>query len=376
MTEASKNLERAFIDVLGQKQDKPQIFPGLMGAYIGGRPTTIVDGRPDFVWVRIRGATSEPVQAFNEKVSPTFNLPVLIQRDPNVENRWVVIGRDPGAYEDYGGVAYLPSHGKDHSFAGGALTGNDITWVYKRQFMPLLPRPLSTGVLSIHISDGFYFSQGIYHWWVGSGTKTLEEFIPTGGVNAKFVTVSIDSAQEVLVYEGGVEFPAANYPNPLASYIALPSQDEVIPIAAVYLTTGSQWIGWNEIYDLRLAPTVPPGTGTFVNVLDDGILLGGANTFDFGNHIDVSFSGGNARIDATVPVLNRGTPTPLDTISGTYWKVPDDSYASGSLNVAVNGIVQSESIDFTEQHPGSGTYQYTEAPNTGSVHYAFYGVWK
>jgi hypothetical protein len=77
VAEGRKRLERAVTGALDQKKDKPTLFKGLMGAYVGGTETVVVPERTDFVFVRLRGATGEVIQAFNDNVMEVFDLPGL-----------------------------------------------------------------------------------------------------------------------------------------------------------------------------------------------------------------------------------------------------------------------------------------------------------
>ena len=309
-----KAFEGAFGEALKGKVDKPVIHPGLLGAYLDdGRPVVTVSNRPDYVWVRIRGATSEPIQAFNDTVGRHFDLPVLVARDENNPIRWKVIARDVGAYADWGGGGYLPSHGLDHSFAGAPNTGGDIAWIYKRQFMPLLPRPSDTGTKSIYVEAGYYFANGKYNWWPGSGSSDFESFQPTGAHNSKFVTVYIDPDDGILQYTAGPEFNAYEPSGTFTNFIALPESEGGIPIAAVYLTSGTQWINWSEIYDLRLAPisTDVSVSGTVI-VLDNGVPLGSADRLNFsGPGFVTTISGSYAEIASEDWVETAG-----DTMTG------------------------------------------------------------
>jgi hypothetical protein len=60
--------------------------------------------------------------------------------------------------------------------------------------------------------------------------------------------------------------------------------------------------------------------------------------------------------------------------TGLYWQVPDESYATGSVSIMINGIWQRPVTDFTEQFAASGTILLGEAPITGSVLAATWGV--
>jgi len=252
-----KALERAVKGALDTKRDKLRLVPALMGAYVNGQKTLQVAGRPDFVWVRLRGATSEVAQAFNDVVGEHWDLPILIKRDEMAHDRWRVHARDIRAYADWGGASYTPPHAESHSFGDPNQTGGiDPVWIFKRQFMPLLPRPTVSGSMAIYLEPDFYYFEGEYHWWPGSGTTSLGGYLPTGAFNARFVTVYLDGSLRIPQFLAGPEFDFVSYgPWGVATdpgtYISLPDSSQGIPIAAVRLYTGSTTIGWGDIYDLR-----------------------------------------------------------------------------------------------------------------------------
>jgi len=429
MVGGKKRLRKVLKATLDGKADKPTLVPGLLGAYINGIPTITVAGRPDFVWVRLRGDESARIQAFNEKVAEHFELPILVARDKDLADIWYVHGRDLRQYESWEGAAYGPPHGSSHSFAGAPYTGSDIVWTNKRQYMPMLPRPVASGSMGIWIHSDFYYFDGRYHFWPGSGTGDIFSALrPTGSLNSRYVTVYIDENGNPAGLVGA-EFETIYAGDP-ATYISLPTSDQGVPVAAVLLQTGTQWIGWGEIYDLRNpnAPLWP--TGSFITVFDEGAYRGFVNGInfvgdnvevvvsgsyahvmvsgtaggnggvdqigiyalddgvprcsgswvDFGNRLDVSCSGTVIRVDATASDLAGDKvvvtqPSPLNTATGTYWLVPDEIFRTGSLGLAVNGLVQTPTIDYAEQYPGSGTFQFiSEGPPTGSFLTVWYGV--
>jgi hypothetical protein len=343
-----RRLEEALEEVLGSKQDVARQVPAALGAYINGQKTIVVNGQPDYVWCRIRGNTSERVKAFNADpgVGHHWDLPIILVRDPNFPDVWKVKGRDLRRYRDWGksgnlpqSSPYLPPHGSDHSFSGQAGMGADPVWVFKRQMMPLLPHPQPTGSMAIEIGSDFYYFGGQYRWFASTGTPGLESFLPTGGTNGRFVTVYIDGASGNPALLVGEEINAVTPPIDPGDYIPIPSTGQGIPVAAVFLLTGTTRIGWGEIYDLRHPHTsVPVGAGA--------------------NRMVV------------------GQPTSLgDGATGVYWIVPDGEYYTGSLALALGGVVQTPSIDYQEQFPGSGTFEFlTERPPTGSVQTVWYGV--
>ncbi|KKK91745.1 hypothetical protein LCGC14_2709870, partial [marine sediment metagenome] len=216
-----KRLEGALRDVLDTKADRVKHVSASLGAYIDGVQMITVPGRDDFVWCRIRGSTSELVQAFNDTVGHHWDLPILIYRDPEAPAFWKVFGRDANRYEDWNSKSYLPPHGRSHSFTG--KEGADPVWVAKRQYMPMLPRPVTTGSMAVFIESDFYYFDGQYHWWPGSGTTDLTSFKPTGAFNARFVTVYIDGDTGNPAYLRGNEWSTFSPPDDPGDFIVLPT---------------------------------------------------------------------------------------------------------------------------------------------------------
>ena len=300
--EGRKQLARAIADSLSTKQNKPDLVPALIGAYVNGQKTLVVAGRPDFLWVRLRGNTSEPVKAFNGEagVGAHWDLPVLVFRDEVDPNIWKIYGRDVRVYQDYGGASYLPRHGYTHSFGGSGSIGNDVAWIYKRQWMPLLPRPNATGTMSIYIEPGFYFTGDQYKYWPGSGTTDLTSHKPTGAFNGNFVTIYLDAEIESLAYLKGPELNVYAPPFDPGDHIGVPPLGAGVPIAAVWLVTGTTDIGWFDIYDLRATEHVQPTGTAGVILLDEGLLLGQMSHIDFrGGGVAVTRSGSFADVSIT-----------------------------------------------------------------------------
>ena len=400
--DAQKKLERALLLALDTKQNKPVLVPGIMGAYVDGVQQIRVATRRDFVWVRLRGSTSEVIQAFNEMVSLTWDLPILVYRDPAAPDIWKVYGRDVRQYDNWQGASYLAPHADAHSFARRAHTGSDVVWIYKRQFMPLLPHPNATGStsLSLYLEADYYYFGGQYHWFPGTGTAALASSKPTGAMNARYVTVYIDGPTGDLGYLDGPEFNAYLPPLDPGDYIEVPTPAEGIPICAVLLMTGTTMIGWGEIYDLRLAATPTPAvagvSGVFV-VNDEGVLLGAVSTMNFvGPGVSVSLSGTYATVvvpaypgtmhwDDGVPI---GTGTIIDwglglvaTISGTVVLVKQILGApnTGSIVVLEDGGIEGSTTQMDFVGAGvdvtmSGTRARVDVPlSTGIASYLLAG---
>lgn len=115
-------------------------------------------------------------------------------------------------------------------------------------------------------------------------------------------------------------------------------------------------------------------TGT-IQVRDNGLLEGASiDTLDFQPGLNVEVTGSVAFIKpCNSTYLLVGIPDPLGSITGTYWKV-GGIYATGSLAVFLNGVAQRPGVDYNEQYANSGTFSFAEAPPTGSVFSAMWGV--
>jgi len=74
-----KRYERSISALAGRKTTKPQYFSGQLGVTTGGENVVEVTNRPGFVWVKLRNQLNELIQAFNDEVSPVFDLPVMVE---------------------------------------------------------------------------------------------------------------------------------------------------------------------------------------------------------------------------------------------------------------------------------------------------------
>ena len=221
------------------------------------------------------------------------------------------------------------------------------------------------------------------------------------------------------------------------AYIPTPNIATQIPLTAVRLDTGTYNIGWENLYDVRQwVSAVPTGTssgggsssGTTINIWDEGIFkgtadtlnvvgsladisvsgtvarlfitgstsggtvnppitgsfvvqnngltLGSATILNFTNGVTASISGSTAQIQVTgtASYVRTAPPLSLSTVTGTYWKTQEGIFLSGSLALFNQGHALIPSIDYLEQYPTSGTFQYISTPPTGTYNLAIYGV--
>lgn len=358
-----KRIEKSIRDLLSVKQDKVRYFPALLGAYVNGQKTLQVSGRPDFVWCRLRGGTSEVIQAFNDKVALHWDLPVLVYRDPEAPNQWRIHGRDIRAYQDWEGASYMPPHADSHSFSGGERTGSDVVWTYKRQYMPMLPRPIASGTMAVYIEPDFYYFEGGFHWWPGSGTADLSSYRPTGAYNARYVTVYIEGDSGNPAVLAGDEFSMILPPDDPGSYIPIPTPDQGVPIAAVTLQTGTSRIGWGEIYDLRNPNRPADVTGSTISIYDESVYMGAVQGLNIvGDNVVAVVSGSIAHIYHTGSAGGGGHETGTMVIydEGTWLGVFDEMRFIGEgVQVFNSGTYAAIAI--------TGSAATVEPPVTGSV---------
>lgn len=247
-----RRFERSLKLFSERKKDEEIFFSGLLGIVINGEQTVDVSGRDGFVWVRLRNAQNEYIQAFNPTTAQVYNLPVLVKRDEHTPTRYVVVGRDSGRYQNWGSSSpYFAHHGNVHSFGPGG--GADVTWVYGRQFMPLNAAPSGTsGGPNVIVHPYTYFFNDNWHYAGGTGTSSLLTSKPTND-QARLVLLYLDVPSGNPLLTAGSEFDASlTGSSQIVPYIPdLGDPLTQIPIAAVRLVSGTARIGWDNIYDLK-----------------------------------------------------------------------------------------------------------------------------
>lgn len=232
-------------------QKEVTTYSGLLGLAIGGQKQVNVDSRPGFVYVRLRDNLSEVLQAHNDKVSPIYDFPVVIQRNGN---RWVVVGKDTNRYDTWMTSApFLPKHGNQHSFDRDLGTGGDPVFVYPDQFMPLLVYPSGTYGASMLLIAPYVLRREDDFIYVGNtGTQNLLSYKPTDNqAILGLITLNTDSGNpEVLIASGtpiagGITGTAGILP-----YLPFPSSTQE-PLYAFRLVSGTTSVNWPNLYNIR-----------------------------------------------------------------------------------------------------------------------------
>lgn len=422
-----KNLHRQVKGMLEDKSDALNPISGDLGITISGQKTVEVSNREGYVWVRLRGSQSELIQAYNASVSPIFDLPVLVIRQGN---RYAIYGRDIQRYDDWGVTPYLPKHGTQHSFNPELGMGGDVTWVYSRQFVPMLAMPSGTSGAGQVIINSFVYRNPGDGSWEYIGDTASDNTLPAKPTNnqARMMLLYWDLSANDSAMLTGTPFDASiTGTSAVLQYIPTTTDQSRIPLAGIRLVSGTSVIGWDNIYDVRQfavntpAPFsgggvsiwdegVPQGTGTTLNFLgagvtasisgsvasitvsnsppvtgsvviqDEGIVKGSALTLNFvGSNIDASISGTIARIFVTGSVGGGGGVVAADMwTSGSTGAGIRPSETAGSDATGQNSLahgVGTMAVGQASHAEGSGTLASgtaSHAEGAGSQAYGDY----
>jgi len=249
LSRAQQQIRKAFLGHLAKKQDTPILIPGLLGTYSGGSAVVQVPNRPDYVYVRLRGVQSELVEALNRSVLRSFNLPVLVIREGG---HWRVYDvNEAGMSTGGSGQAFLPNHGAQHSFSGGTGSAQgDITWVFKRQFMPLLTRPTAPNSMGVYVESDYFALGGSFVWFAGTGTPQFTSLVPVVSNQALFVTVYLDHNGN-LDYITGTSFAYTGSVSDPDGLVPMPAVGDGIPLSSIFIYNTQTKVGWPDIWDVR-----------------------------------------------------------------------------------------------------------------------------
>lgn len=337
---------------------------GVLGLTIGGSQVVEVPGRNAFVYVRLHDNMSEVIQVFNDKVSPSYDLPVIIVRRGN---RYEILGRDTQRYNDWGDYsAYLPRHGHTHEMdiEGGGF--GDPVFTYSRQFMPYVLFPSGTmGAPDLVMSPHVLQNPDKSWRYIGlTGTPNLTPtYNPPTGTQAVMVTIYLDAYTGnpgILVGSGSYFSETITGTPDVLPYVPIVTNPMYIPLGAVRLVTGSLALSWDNIYDLRqfihFTPTGSGGGGlSSMPVYNTGSLVGNADQLDFQYPLRVGITGSHAypyldgvldAIEDVTAQIPTGTPVNHYTVTGTI--------AIGTESLYYNGLRQQYPNHYTVDLNGHG----------------------
>lgn len=295
-----KNLHRQVKGILEDKSDKLNLISGSLGITIDGQKTVEVSNREGYVWVRLRGSQSELIQAYNASVSPIFDLPVLVVRQGN---KYAIYGRDIQRYDNWGITPYLPKHGTQHSFSPENGQGGDVTWIYSRQFVPMLASPSGTsGAGLLNINPSVYRTpEGAWEFIGDTSTPNILVAKPTDS-QARMMLLYWDLDTDAPAMLTGTTFSATlTGTASVLPYIPTTTNSRRVPLAGIRLVSGTSVVGWDNIYDLRqFAVNVPPSFSGGFGIMEEGVIQGTGTILNFiGEGVTALVSGSIARIHVT-----------------------------------------------------------------------------
>lgn len=298
------NFLNSFEEFDNTVQKQPTQYAGILGLPIDGAKIVDVVSRVGFVYVRLRDNLSEVVQVYNDKVSPVYDLPVIIQRNGN---KWVVVGRDLNRYDNWGTSApFLPAHGSQHSFDRDRGTGADPVWVFPDQMMPLLVYPSGTSGAGMLMIAPYMLQRDSDFAYVGNtGTHNLLIYKPTNA-NAIVGLVGLNTitGNPVVLIASGTPMPGASTGSSVVAQYAPYPPSDVEPLYLFRLVSGTTSLTWRNLYNARQfiggGSSTGSSGGASLAFQDEGTPLGTPSTVNFvGSPVSVTVSGTVARVFIT-----------------------------------------------------------------------------
>jgi len=340
---------------------KPQIvkeISGLLGIPINGNLAVEVPNRNGFVYVRLRNNTNELIQAFNEKVSPVYGLPVLVVWRVN---RYEIQGRDTSRYQDWGSYsAFLPRHGSQHSLNFDDGQGGDVSFIYSRQFIPYASIPSGTeGSGNVFIMP-HVFRDPTDATWNYLGDTSSDNFLPAkpadaSGTMARMMLLYWNLNTDAPAILTGTFFDSSlTGTAAILPYVPLLTSQKHVPLSAIRLVSGTETILWDNIYDMRqfaTSSTLPSFEGGF-GVQDEGIPQGTGTIFNFvGAGVVASISGSVVNVN----ISSAGGGGGVDQI-GIYALEEGSAIGTGTqMNFVGAGVTASR----------TGTMIFVDIPGGG-----------
>ncbi len=298
----SNKLKKSFSSFDNLFSKKPVILSGELGIDINNTHIVEVPGRDSYVYVRLRSNLSEIIQAFNDKISPSHGLPVLLQREGN---RYTIIGRDTQRYSEWEEkTPILKNHASTHILdKEGGNIGTDPVYVYPYQFLPSLVSPFPGGNTSnVYIFPCPINFNNSWKYIGNTGTQKLTTYNPTSG--ARFLLISLDvvTGNPYILATTGSYIPEnITGTSQMISYLPNIDTTRYMPLSYVRLLSGTSTIGWESIYDVRqfinMATTGSNGGISSIGIQEGGLNEGNAGIINFvGTGFDISVSGTTARV--------------------------------------------------------------------------------
>lgn len=248
---ANKKLKKVYQEFNKTLAKKEEVIFGDLGIYLGGKQVVSVPNRPAYVYVRLRSSRSEVVQAFNDKVSQRWDLPVELAYKGG---KYIVLGKNEGLFSDWvNDEPYMAKHADSHILnREGGKIGGDVVWTYPYQFIPNLVHPFNVpGATNVFIHSHPLWNGDSWIMAGNTGTSSFTPYRPSTGASLVLVTLDKDTGNPHLFSTTGTFIPeSVTGSNSLISYYPEPTNN-YIPLSVIRLVSGTTTIGWDNIYDVR-----------------------------------------------------------------------------------------------------------------------------
>lgn len=338
-----------------RKDDKPIRISGMLGTIINGVYVIHVPSRPGFVWVRLRNSSNEIIQAYSSLVSPIYDLPVIVERDPLDPTRYNIIGRDVGRYDSWG-VANSPAYTNP---------------VYVTTYYP------------------DYYNGGVFVAATGTSIDFGENLSVT--VTGSVIFVSAVDTSHVAVYDDAT-FKATGTAINFGSNLNVVVTGSMVFVSAIDTVNGSHVIVYEDSTfkatgtaisfgeNMNVAVTgstvfvssvdTTGGGGSDLLIYDDASFKVTGTAINFGSNLEVSVTGSTAFVQA----VGGGYSSEFPIYDSGTFKVTGTAIDFGSnLTVVVTGTTAFVAASGGAGNPGEG--HITLMPYSYSDFFSLSGSW-
>lgn len=255
-------------------QHLPKLSPAMLGDDFGN---IYVPNKPNYLYVRINGFPLTEI--YNTRVSPIYNLPVLVGYDPVEPDRYQVLcvrNAYPGIDFSFPEAKNTEAHHSSHEY-GNQVNGSDVVFSQLRQLMPLRPTPF--GDMQVQYYRNLVWIGNDWRMITGS-TIDYTPAIPATG--AHFLLTYLNQSGEFESITGTLKdvnsLTMADVPDPL---------EGTMPLAAIRIYAGQTGIvearTSSDLLDLRWnwMYTLATGTQNGHTILDAGTTFTQRNNLKF-----------------------------------------------------------------------------------------------
>lgn len=343
---------------------------GELGTLVRGKKVVKVPNRPSYVYVRLRTNQSEVIQAFNDKVSLEFGLPVVLSWS---HSKYVVLRRDVDRYKTWEeGSNYVPVHAKSHSFdLESGNVGRDPVWVYPSQIIPALVSPFGVqGSENVYIFPYSYNYNNEWKYAGNTGTPSIIDYKSDNGVSLVLVALNVETGNPALVNYSGYIPTNISGSAGFAQYIPEVDTSKYLPLSFVTMVSGTNTIGWQNIHDLR--PFLGGGGNVSVNGTQvvTNVNFPGASVYFSGSNAFVEFqsASGGGESDSTL-FYSEGRLATGTNVSNMYMITQPTTIDQIGLYVNYLGTSGTTTVDVNLIRSGTTSTIFTTQSNRPTLQY-------